>query len=41
MVFVLALGLPKQMHMLTLLLLAALLVLCWFIFKSIDWFEQI
>lgn len=36
----LAIGL-KTNTMLTLMLFAALLLLCWLIFKTIDWFEKI
>jgi hypothetical protein len=40
---VLVLDMPFQNHhtMLTFLLFLALLISCYFIFKSIDWFEKI
>ncbi len=43
MILVLGLAMSNQIIkvMLTLSLLVALLILCWVIFKSIDWFEKI
>jgi len=31
----------KQIIMLTIVLFLALLILCWVVYKSIDWFEKI